>query len=460
MAASLLEQIKSLAPPAVVERLSGAVGETPEATDRALTGAAMPAVLGGLIQQFSSGAGPARLMGLVKQQDPNGRMLDNMSAGLGGAAPAQGVGEAERAGQGLIGTLFGDRGGQVADAVAKHGGIKAASATSLLSIAGVMTMGWLGQRVARGGLDAAGLGSMLSNARGELGRVAPPGLAAAIGAPGVAEPAGTFAAAAAGRQTIYREEPVRGEPVERRAASVPSEPAVPAARRWMSWLIPAVLLLGVLLWLLSRLHFGAPQVPRPTIQTPQAPTVPTAPSAPTPQMMAPQAQAPQAQAPQAQAPGAPTATGAQAGAQPPSGAALNLAPNAPAYGLASFLDNPNAPAEPQRFVFRDMSFPTAGSTPSGPSQRVLNNVAAILKAHPNARVQVQGFTDASGADQANLALSQQRADAVRTALIQRGVAPDQVSARGFGGSNPIATNATPAGRAQNRRTDLLVAASR
>jgi hypothetical protein len=294
----------------------------------------MPAVLGGLVQQFSSGAGPARLMGLVKQHDPDGRLLDNMLAGLSGPAPTQGVGEAERTGQALISSLFGERGGQVADAVAKHGGIKAASATSLLSIAGAMTMGWLGQRVARGGLDAAGLGAMLSSARGELGRVAPPGLAAVIGAP-AAEPAGAFAAAAAGRQTIYRDEAIR-EPVERRAASVPSEPAVPAARRWMSWLIPAVLLLGVLLWLLSRLHFGAPQVPRPTIQTPQAPTVPTAPPA-NPQMTAPaaptaqtpQAQAPQA-APQAGAPGAPTATqapGPQAGA--PSGAGLNLA-----YGLA------------------------------------------------------------------------------------------------------------------------------
>jgi hypothetical protein len=173
MAASLFEQIKSLAPPEVIERIAGGLGETPQATGRALTGGAMPAVLGGLEQQFSSGAGPARLLGLIKQQDPGGKMLDNMSAGLSGAAPAQGVGEVERAGQGLVGTLFGQRGGQVADVVATHGGIKKASATSLLSIAGAMILGWLGQRVARGGLDAAGLGSMLSNARGELGRIAP-----------------------------------------------------------------------------------------------------------------------------------------------------------------------------------------------------------------------------------------------------------------------------------------------
>jgi outer membrane protein OmpA-like peptidoglycan-associated protein len=379
-------------------------------------------------------------------------MLDNMSAGLSGAAPAQGVGEVEQAGQGFIGTLFGQRGGQVADVVATHGGIKKASATSLLSIAGAMILGWLGQRVARGGLDATSLGSMLSNARGELGRIAPPGLAGAIGAPSgaerVAEPAGAYAASAAtGREAIYH------YPAEEAVARKAAAPGLP---RWLSWLIPALIVLALLAWLLSRLHFGAPQVPRPTIQAPTlpAPTAPApsprAPAAPT--VPAPQAQAPAA--PQMTAPAAPTIT-PNAPVQP-GGAAPNLAPNSPVSGLADYLDNPNAPAGPQRFTLRTLTFSTADSALSAPSQRVLGDVAAILRAHPNARVQIQGFTDASGSPQVNMALSQQRAESVRSALIQQGVAPDHVTARGFGANNPVADNAAPTGRAENRRTDILV----
>jgi outer membrane protein OmpA-like peptidoglycan-associated protein len=128
----------------------------------------------------------------------------------------------------------------------------------------------------------------------------------------------------------------------------------------------------------------------------------------------------------------------------------------PVSGLADYLNNPNAPAGPQRFTLRTMTFETADSTLSPPSQRVLNDVAAILRAHPNARVQIQGFTDNSGSAQVNMALSQQRAESVRSALIQQGVAPDHVTARGFGANNPIADNAAPTGRAENRRTDILV----
>ena len=435
MAASLFEQVKSLAPPAVVEHLAGALGETPQGTEKALTGAAMPAVLGGLVQQFSSGAGPARLLGLVKQQDPNGKLLDNLPAGLkgaavqgvGGAAPGEGLGDVEHAGQGVIGTLFGQRGGQVADAVASHAGIKKASAASLLSVAGAMIMGWLGQRVARGGLDAAGLGSMLSNARGELGRIAPPGLAAAIGAPNVAEPAGTYAAsAAAPRDAIYRD-----EAVSRKPAGAPGLP------KWLSWLIPALIVLALAAWLISRIHFGAPHVPNaPAIQTPAVP----------------QANAPTVNAPTVNTP---TVNTPNMAVQLPDGVRLNLAPGSTASGLAVYLGNPNAPA-PQRFTFRNLTFPTAGSGLAAPSQGAVNDVSVILKSYPNARVEVQGFTDNTGDAQANQALSQQRAEAVRTVLIQHGVAPDHVTARGFGENNPVADNGTPGGRAENRRTDLLV----
>ena len=68
------------------------------------------------------------------------------------------------------------------------------------------------------------------------------------------------------------------------------------------------------------------------------------------------------------------------------------------------------------------------------------------------RVNVGGHTDSQGSDEFNLDLSQQRANSVRDALIQSGVSQDAIDATGFGETQPIATNETEEGRAQNRRT--------
>jgi len=90
------------------------------------------------------------------------------------------------------------------------------------------------------------------------------------------------------------------------------------------------------------------------------------------------------------------------------------------------------------------------------SRVVLDNVAADLKKYPRLRIELQGHTDSSGADEYNLKLSQQRADAVRTYLIDQGVAPSQLVARGYGESQPIEDNKTEAGRALNRRVVMYV----
>lgn len=71
-------------------------------------------------------------------------------------------------------------------------------------------------------------------------------------------------------------------------------------------------------------------------------------------------------------------------------------------------------------------------------------------------VGVTGHTDSVGTEAYNLKLSQRRAQAVVDYLVQRGVNPSIIQARGMGEANPIASNATPAGRAQNRRVEITV----
>jgi OOP family OmpA-OmpF porin len=90
------------------------------------------------------------------------------------------------------------------------------------------------------------------------------------------------------------------------------------------------------------------------------------------------------------------------------------------------------------------------------SRPVLDDVANGLKQHPRLKVEIQGYTDSVGSARYNMKLSQRRADAVRDYLIQQGVPDDQLRARGYGKANPVASNSTAEGRAQNRRVVLFV----
>lgn len=90
------------------------------------------------------------------------------------------------------------------------------------------------------------------------------------------------------------------------------------------------------------------------------------------------------------------------------------------------------------------------------SRTILDAVAADLKKYPRLKIELQGHTDSSGSDQYNLNLSQQRADSVRTQLIDQGVPAGQLTARGYGEAQPIDSNATSDGRARNRRVVMSV----
>ena len=107
----------------------------------------------------------------------------------------------------------------------------------------------------------------------------------------------------------------------------------------------------------------------------------------------------------------------------------------------------------------DVLFDTAKYTLKPEAREKLAKVSGILLAYPNLKVQVEGYTDNVGSEQYNLTLSQQRGDAVRAYLVSQGVSPDNITATGYGLSNPIADNATAAGRAQNRRVQMVVSGS-
>lgn len=87
---------------------------------------------------------------------------------------------------------------------------------------------------------------------------------------------------------------------------------------------------------------------------------------------------------------------------------------------------------------------------------ILDEAVAVLAAFPNVRVEIAGHTDSDGSAAANLALSQARADAVLEYLVDHGIAAERLTAVGYGETQPIADNATPEGKAQNRRIEFII----
>ena len=86
----------------------------------------------------------------------------------------------------------------------------------------------------------------------------------------------------------------------------------------------------------------------------------------------------------------------------------------------------------------------------------LAKVSGILLSYPNLKLQVEGYTDSIGSDGYNQRLSEQRADSVRDYLVTQGVAQPNISAAGYGKSDPVADNTSASGRAENRRVQLVV----
>jgi outer membrane protein OmpA-like peptidoglycan-associated protein len=86
----------------------------------------------------------------------------------------------------------------------------------------------------------------------------------------------------------------------------------------------------------------------------------------------------------------------------------------------------------------------------------LAKMSGVILAHPGLTLRIAGYTDSTGSDEFNLKLSGQRADAVRTFLVQQGLSPDTVTSMGMGSADPVASNDTAQGRQQNRRVEIVV----
>lgn len=106
-------------------------------------------------------------------------------------------------------------------------------------------------------------------------------------------------------------------------------------------------------------------------------------------------------------------------------------------------------------VLEGIAFGTGKADITPETEAILETAYNTLEQNPEIAVEIRGYTDNTGRAASNVTLSQARADAVREYLIQKGIAPERITAKGFGPENPVAPNTTAEGRAQNRRIEFF-----
>ncbi len=393
MAGSILESLTSILGPQVVGPVASQLGESPDTVQRGLqTGAA--AMLAGIAAKAGQPGFLSQVFSLITNPANSAGALSGVTSNLGSLVSG-GVTNSPIAtlGSQFMSTIFGSNTSAVTDSIGRAVGLTGGKAGSLLAMAAPLVLGVLGQHVRQNNLSATDLGNTLKAEAPGFQRFLPAGLGSLFtGATHLASAAPTQVAAASNR-----------------------------------WLWPIIVLVALALlgfWFFNR------------SKAPVGDAVQTVSNAGT---------------------SASSALGDFFKTKLPDGVELNI----PKFGIESkliaFLGDSSKPVDTTSwFNFDRLLFDTGKATLQPSSQEQLANIAAILKAYPNAHVKIGGYTDNTGDAAANLALSEARAKNVMDALVAAGVDPSRLESKGYGDQYPVGDNATEEGRAQNRRIALLV----
>ena len=420
---SLISEITQHFTPEVVRSARSMIGESEPSTYKALQ-VATPTVLSGMANMASSSEGANNLANMIREGGNAGLSENPMSLFRGGSA----TNYVASAGQRQLGKLFGGNTSSVMELVAKSGGVSTSSASKLMSLITPLTLSVVGKRMATEASGSSGLTDLLSRQRDEISAAAPAGLSRILGFGPRVVPSPVKTVESTTVRTVESEE-VLDRPthiehfVERTPFAERSVPAVspPRAGGGVRWLPFVLLILGALAllgYLLSR-----SREPRIT---------------------------------NLGARGLPSAAHTLARARLPEGVNLSVPPGSINYQLARFLGDKAATGLPKTFVFEDLNFVSGSTQLTRTSDKTVSDLAQVLRAYPNAQVQLSGHTDNTGNPQSNQALSLDRANTVKAMLVNDGIGANRISTQGFGQERPIASNTTEQGRSQNRRTELTV----
>jgi outer membrane protein OmpA-like peptidoglycan-associated protein len=412
MATNLIAEIMSEFRGETLNTVASAIGETPDRTRTAL-GGVLPALIGGLAGGTSTSDQAGKLLNVIKGNGLDTGPFTDMSSAV--RSPG-GINNLISMGRPLLDSLFGGRVGGITEWVSSLSGISRSSSSSLLGLALPLVLGQIGKRVQNLGGNASNLMSLLGDQRQFL-QDAPRGLAGVLG------------------EAAPRHVDTHARVDERRLA-YESEPRRRAA--WV-WALPLLALIPLLMFFLSRRG----EAPRQTVVDTTRPAARGDVAAP--------------DVPRVIPPGTAAGLGAFVERRLPNDVTLRI----PAGGVEGKLvehieDRTQVPGTETWFSFDRVEFETDSATLRPSASEQLQNIADIMKAYPNVKVKIGGYTDNTAERSYNVKLSQGRANAAMNQIASFGVDRSRLTAEGFGDAHPIADNSTPEGRQRNRRVDISV----
>lgn len=411
-------------------------------------GAALPSILGSVINNGSDATGAAGILNMLTKGNFDGSMLDNLGGLFGGGNATTSL---VNSGSSILSSLMGNKMGSVVDMISSVSGLKGNMASSLMSMAAPLVMSMIGKYVKQKALDAVGLSSFLGTQKKHVASALPAGMGNILGfkMPDLGGVTSAATAAASGAANAGRA-------------------AVAETANAGSSLLSKILPIG----LIALLAMGAWW-----FFNNNNPVTDAAAN------MADKAGQMADGAANAVKEGAEATAGAAAGMAEKAGDMAGNAANAVKEGAEGVLDattkaarealssvkfaagsvgekfnafiNEGAADMKKTFRFNNLKFAVGSADISGETTEV-DNLAAILKAYPNINIQVDGYTDNTGNADKNKQLSDARAKSVKNRLVAQGIDASRISAMGHGDANPVASNATKEGRAENRRIEIRV----
>ncbi|KAA2243132.1 OmpA family protein [Chitinophaga agrisoli] len=382
MSFDLLNTVKGLFTGDVISQAAGQLGESESGIQKAITGI-VPAVLTGLLYKAGSQGDPSGALQAAKDAtgaNSSGTLISSLQNNAGGWLSK---------GTSLLQNLFGSKVSTLITSIATFAGIKESSASTLLNAATPATLGTVGQYAEDENLNAGGFLSFLNSQKDNILGAVPSGfnLAGLLGLGSLSELGRKLGGITAGLGDAGARATESIRQTGRRASGSP---------RWI-WSLLLILVAIILLWYLVKGCGGS------TTETVATDTIAA-------NNMADTAVA------QVASPGTEVAR-ESIKVSLPDGTVLNAYKGGIEDQLVAFLKDDSRPAgKDVWFDFDNLNFRTGSAEIMEESQGQVQNIAAILKAFPKARIKVGGYTDRSGDSLSNIRLSQSRADAVLAAL--------------------------------------------
>ena len=487
---NLLDMLKDQVSGSLVKQASSFLGADESGVSKAVDGI-FPALLGKMISGSEEPDGAQKIFDMASNMDSG--FLDNIGDLFGGGSAN--VAKLMNSGSGVLNLLLGNNTSGLIEKIAGFSGLKGSAASSLIKMAAPFLMSMIGKQIKEKALDAIGLGKLLGSQKSVVKNSMPGGLLSALGTgflgkgmdaimglagdagdagkkilDGTADVVGDIAdtGKAAVTGAINTAGNVAGEAADLGKKAVSgaadlagdaADAAVKTGGSLLKWIIPALIALAILGYF--GIDTGCNAVDKASSKVTE------------------------------------TTSAVAKGAGDMAGDAVDVVGNAANKASEMAGDAVDAVSETvsaafgkvdemakaaldkitfaagsvgdqmtkfiaggmkgeANFRFNNLNFASGSSVIDEASRIEVDNLAAIMKAYPNLKIQITGYTDNTGDAVGNEKLSEARAVAVKGRLIQQSIEGSRINTEGKGPANPVASNDTEEGRAMNRRIEVTL----